>query len=44
MLTQASILIQPKCKKDYVVYSKVSHTGLVCVLMQDGRVVAYASR
>ncbi|KAL5835872.1 hypothetical protein ACOSQ3_015424 [Xanthoceras sorbifolium] len=29
---------------DFVVYSDASHNGLGCVLMQDGKVVAYASR
>ena len=28
----------------YVVYSDASRQGLDCVLMQDGKVIAYASR
>nr|CAD1844129.1 unnamed protein product [Ananas comosus var. bracteatus] len=28
----------------YVIYSDASHSGLGCVLMQHGRVIAYASR
>ncbi|KAL4388247.1 hypothetical protein GQ457_09G020500 [Hibiscus cannabinus] len=44
VLTQAPVLVQPESGKDFVVYSDASHTGLGCVLMQDGRVVAYASR
>ena len=28
----------------FMVYSDASHQGLSCVLMQDGKVVAYASR
>ena len=28
----------------YVVYSDASQKGLGCVLMQDGKVIAYASR
>ena len=44
VLTQASILIQPESGKPYTVYSDASYTGLGCVLMQDGKVVAYASR
>ena len=28
----------------YVVYSDASYQGLGCVLMQDGKVVTYASR
>ncbi|GMJ03684.1 hypothetical protein HRI_004037600 [Hibiscus trionum] len=43
-LTQAPVLIQPESGKDYVVYSDASYVGLGCVLMQDKRVVAYASR
>jgi hypothetical protein len=30
--------------KDFVVYCDASRRGLGCVLMQDGRVIAYASR
>ncbi|KAK8671534.1 hypothetical protein V6N13_038128 [Hibiscus sabdariffa] len=44
VLTQAPVLVQPESGRDFVVYSDASHTGLGCVLMQDGRVVAYASR
>ncbi|KAL4290851.1 hypothetical protein GQ457_14G016830 [Hibiscus cannabinus] len=44
VLTQAPVLVQPESGKDFVVYSDASHTGLGCVLMQDGRVAAYASR
>ncbi|KAA3487595.1 Retrovirus-related Pol polyprotein from transposon 17.6 [Gossypium australe] len=44
VLTEATMLIQPKSGKDYVVYSDVSHSGLGCVLMQDGKVVAYTLR
>ncbi|KAA3487225.1 Transposon Ty3-G Gag-Pol polyprotein [Gossypium australe] len=40
----ASVLIQLESGKDYVVYSDTSHTSLGCVLMQDGKMVAYASR
>ncbi|KAA3470005.1 RNA-directed DNA polymerase-like protein [Gossypium australe] len=38
------MLIQPESRKGYVVYSDASHSGLGCVLMQDGKVVSYASR
>ena len=31
-------------KDGYVVYSDASRQGLGCVLMQNGRVIAYASR
>ncbi|KAL5865850.1 hypothetical protein ACOSQ3_003364 [Xanthoceras sorbifolium] len=44
MLVEAPILIQPVSGKDYVIYSDASHHGLGCVLMQEGKVVAYASR
>ncbi|KAG8489207.1 hypothetical protein CXB51_017306 [Gossypium anomalum] len=41
---EAPILIQQESGKEYVVYSDASHVGLGCVLMQDGKAVAYASR
>lgn len=34
----------PEPHKPYVVYSDASKMGLECVLMQEGRVIAYASR
>ena len=43
-LTEAPILTQPTCDKEYVIFSDVSLNGLRCVLMQEGKVVAYASR
>ncbi|KAG8483222.1 hypothetical protein CXB51_022213 [Gossypium anomalum] len=43
VLTQAPILIQPKFGKEFVVYSDTSLVRLGCVLMQDGKVVAYVS-
>ncbi|KAA3466762.1 Integrase, catalytic core [Gossypium australe] len=43
IFTRAPVLIQPKYGKDFVVYSDASHVGRGCVLMQDGKVVAYAS-
>ncbi|KAL4323312.1 hypothetical protein GQ457_11G027170 [Hibiscus cannabinus] len=43
-LTQALMLVQPELGKDFAVYSNASHFGLGCVLMQEGRVIAYASR
>ena len=43
-LTEALVLTQPTCGKEYVIYSDASLNGLECVLMQDGKVVAYASR
>ncbi|KAG8492936.1 hypothetical protein CXB51_010156 [Gossypium anomalum] len=43
VLTQAPVLVQPEPGKDFVVYSDASHVGLGYVLMQDRKVVAYAS-
>ena len=43
-LTEALVLTQPTCGKEYVIFSDVSLNGLGCVLMQEGKVVAYASR
>ena len=38
MLTQFTL------GREYALYSDASRIGLECVLMQDGKVVAYASR
>ena len=38
------MLALPDISKDFVVYCDASRQGLGCVLMQDGRVIAYASR
>ena len=43
-LVSAPILTFPSGSGGFVVYSDASHQGLGCVLMQHGRVVAYASR
>ncbi|KAL4324888.1 hypothetical protein GQ457_11G023450 [Hibiscus cannabinus] len=43
-LINAPLLTQPVSGKEFVVYSDASYVGLGCVLMQEGRVVAYASR
>ena len=43
-LTTAPVLALPSGKDSYVVYSDASRQGLGCVLMQNGRVIAYASR
>ena len=42
-LTSAPVLVIPDPKETYVVYSDASKHGMGCVLMQQGRVVAYAS-
>ena len=44
MLVEAPVLTQPTSGKKYTLYSDASGIGLGCVLMQDGKVVAYASR
>ena len=38
------MLTQPTSGREYVMYSDASKIDLGCVLMQDGKVVAYASR
>jgi ribonuclease HI len=38
------VLAQPDSSKPFDVYCDASGTGLGCVLMQDNRVIAYASR
>ena len=43
-LTTARVLITPISGERYTVYCDASKNGLGCVLMQRGRVVAYASR
>ena len=43
-LTTAPVLTLPDIHRDFVVYCDASRQGLGCVLMQDGKVVAYASR
>ena len=44
MLVEAPMLTQPTLGKEYTMYSNALRNGLGCVLMQDGKVVAYASR
>ena len=44
MLVEAPVLTQPTPSKEYTLYNDASRIGLGCVLMQDGKVVAYASR
>ena len=43
-LTSAPILTIPLGSGGFVIYSDASHQGLGCVLMQHGKVIAYASR
>ena len=44
LLVETLVLSQPTSGRDYTMYSDASRIGLGCVLMQDGKVVAYASR
>src|SRR6266498_5034808 len=44
LLTTAPVLTQPDVTKPFDVYCDASGTGLECVLMQEGKVIAYASR
>ena len=43
-LSEAPVLTQSTYGKEYVIFSDASLNGLGCVLMQEGKVVAYASR
>ncbi|KAA3470519.1 DNA/RNA polymerases superfamily protein [Gossypium australe] len=44
LLTKALVLTQPESGKEFVIYSDASLNGLGCVLMQEGKVIAYATR
>jgi hypothetical protein len=44
LLTTAPVLAQPDNTQPFNVYCDASGTGLGCVLMQNNRVIAYASR
>ena len=44
MLVEAPMLTQPTPGKEYTMYSDASRNVLECVLMQDDKVVAHASR
>ena len=43
-MTSAPVLAQPDITRQLDVYCDASGMGLSCVLMQDCRVIAYASR
>jgi hypothetical protein len=44
ILTTASVLVLPDIHKNFTIYCDASRHGLGCVLIQEGRVIAYASR
>jgi hypothetical protein len=44
LLTTAPVLAQPDIEKPFDVYYDASGSGLRCVLMQEGQVIAYALR
>jgi hypothetical protein len=44
LLTTAPVLAQPDIEKPFDVFCDALKTGLGCVLMQEGWVIAYASR
>ena len=44
LLTPAPVLAQPNIEKPFDVFCDASKSGLGCVLMQEDRVIAYASR
>ncbi|KAK8939259.1 hypothetical protein KSP39_PZI011311 [Platanthera zijinensis] len=43
-LTTAPVLVMPEGSDGFQIYSDASYIGLGCVLMQRGRVIAFASR
>ena len=43
-LTTAPVLVMPDIYKSFAIYCDASRQGLGCVLMQERRVIAYASR
>jgi hypothetical protein len=43
-LTTSPVLVLPDVHKPFSVYCDASYTGLGCVLMHEGKVVAYSSR
>ncbi|KAA3466072.1 DNA/RNA polymerases superfamily protein [Gossypium australe] len=44
LLTEAPVLALPESRREFVVYTDTSLSGLGCVLMQEGKVIMYASR
>ena len=44
LLTTTPVLAQPDIEMSFDIYCDASRIGIGCVLMQEGRVIAYASR
>ena len=44
ILVEAPVLTQPTSGREYAMYNDATKIGLGCVLMQDGKVVAYVSK
>jgi hypothetical protein len=44
LLTTSAVLAQPDIAKSFNVYYDASGAGLACIIMQEGRVIAYSSR
>lgn len=44
VITTAPLLKVPDMEQEFFVYTDAYEEGLGCVLMQEGRVIAYASR
>ena len=44
ILVEAPVLTHPTPGREYTMYIDASRIGLGCVLMQDGKVVAYVSK
>ena len=44
LLTKAPVLVQPESGKEFIIYSDASLNGLGRVLLQEDKVIAYASR
>jgi hypothetical protein len=44
LLTTTPVLAQPNIERPFDVYCDASSVVIGCVLMQEGRVIAYASR
>jgi hypothetical protein len=44
LLTTSAVLAQPDIAKSFNVYYDASGAGLACIIMQEGRLIAYSSR